>query len=374
MDARVIILGATGYTGRLVAEAATRAGMAPVLAGRHPDALAALRADLAALAPFGKEPTVQIADAADAVSVRALVRDARDVLVTTVGPFVRLGRPAVEAAIDAGCGYIDSTGEPDFIRTIFETYGPQAQVSGARLFTAMGYDYVPGNLAGALAMRDAIADGRIPDRVEVGYFVKGSGGFSSGTKASMAASIGATPFTYTAGAIVDGFTDVESFTVDGEQWDALPIGGSEHFTMPRIDHRLTSVGVYLGWAGKGTRAAHAAAKAAATAAKVPLAGKVIDAALNRGADVTGQGPTAHERAGARTLVVARTLDPVGRQLSHVTMEGPSPYDLTAELMTWAAAMVLTGRTVGTGACGPVDGFGLAALESGCADIGLHRVD
>lgn len=374
MDARVIILGATGYTGRLVAEAATRAGMAPVLAGRHHESLSELRADLASHAPFGKEPTVQVADAADAASVRALVRNAQDVLVTTVGPFVRLGRPAVEAAVDAGCGYIDSTGEPDFIRTIFENYGPQAQGSGARLFTAMGYDYVPGNLAGALAVRDAIADGRIPDRVEVGYFVKGSGGFSSGTKASMAASVGAKPFAYTAGAIVDGFTDVESFAVDGEQWDALPIGGGEHFTLPRIDHRLTSVGVYLGWAGKGTRAAHAAAKAAATAARVPLAGRVIDAALSRGGDVTGQGPSAQERAGARTLVVARTLDPVGRQLSHVTMEGPSPYDLTAELMTWAAAMALTARTIGTGALGPVDGFGLAALEAGCADIGLRRVD
>jgi len=374
MDARVIILGATGYTGRLVAEAATRAGMAPLLAGRHPEALAALQAELASRAPFGKEPTVQVADVADSASVSALVREPSDVLVTTVGPFVRLGRPAVEAAIDAGCAYIDSTGEPTYIREVFETFGPQAEASGARLFTAMGYDYVPGNLAGALAIRDAIADGRIPDRVEVGYFVKGSGGYSSGTKASMAASIGATPFAYTAGAIVDGFTDVESFTIDSEKWDALPIGGSEHFTLPRIDHRLTSVGVYLGWAGKGTRAAHAAAKAAATAAKVPLAGKVMDAALGRGSDVTGQGPTSLERADARTVVVARTLDPVGRQLSHVTIEGPSPYDLTAELMTWAAAMALTGRTIGTGALGPVDGFGLAALESGCADIGLRRVD
>ena len=374
MDARVIILGATGYTGRLVAEAATRAGMAPLLAGRHPDALAALQEELASRAPFGKEPTVQVADVADSASVRALVREPSDVLVTTVGPFVRLGRPAVEAAIDAGCAYIDSTGEPTFIREVFEKFGPQAEASGARLFTAMGYDYIPGNLAGALAIRDAIADGRIPDRVEVGYFVKGSGGFSSGTKASMAASIGATPFAYTAGAIVDGFTDVESFTIGSEKWDALPIGGSEHFTLPRMDHRLTSVGVYLGWAGKGTRAAHAAAKAATTAAKVPLAGKVMDAALGRGSEVTGQGPTALERAGARTVVVARTVDPVGRQLSHVTLEGPSPYDLTAELMTWAAAMALTGRTIGTGALGPVDGLGLAALESGCADIGLRRVD
>lgn len=317
---------------------------------------------------------MQIADATDVSSVRALVHDSRDVLVTTVGPFVRLGHAAVQVAVDAGCAYVDSTGEPTFIREVFESYGPRATLSGARLFTAMGYDYLPGNLAGALAMRDAIADGHVPDRVEVGYFVRGAGGYSSGTKASMAASVGTTPFAFTAGAIVDGFTEVESFSVDGEQWDALPIGGSEHFTLPRLDDRLTGVGVYLGWAGKGTRAAHAAAKAAAAAARVPLAGKVIDVAVSRGSDVTGQGPSAHERASARTLVVARTLDPVGRPLSHVTLEGPSPYDLTAELMAWAAAMLLTERATGTGALGPVDGFGLAALESGCADMGLRRVN
>ena len=369
MTGRVIVLGATGFTGRLVAEVACRAGLAPVLAGRHSEALSALLADVTPLAPSGAAPTSQVADVLDASSVRALVTSKDDVLVTTVGPFVRLGRPAVEATIDAGCGYVDSTGEPGFIREIFEADGPRAAKTGARLFTAMGYDYVPGNLAGAMAIRDAIAAGRVPDRVEVGYFVTGASGYSSGTKASMAASMGQTLFSFTAGAIVDGFTDVETFTFGGHERDALPIGGSEHFTLPRVDRRITNVGVYLGWAGKGTRAAHAAAKAAAL---VPFAGKAMGAALGRG-EVTGQGPSVQERADARTLVVARTCDPVGRRLSQVVMEGPNPYDLTAELMTWAAAMVLTGRTIGTGALGPVDGFGLAGLESGCAEMGLRRI-
>ena len=81
-----------------------------------------------------------------------------------------------------------------------------------------------------------------------------------------------------------------------------------------------------------------------TLARVPLAGRAVSgavsAAMSRGGDVTGQCPSADERAGARTLVVARTLDPVGRRLSHVTLEGPSPYDLTAELLAWGAAVGL----------------------------------
>ena len=355
----------------------TRAGLAPVLAGRRQESLQALLADIAGSAPFGREPSIAVGDVDDPSSVAALVTSPDDVLVTTVGPFSRLGQPALDAAIAAGCTYLDCTGEPTFIRHVFQDEGPRAQASGARLLTAFGYDYVPGNLAGALAIRDAVQAGTPPDRVEIGYFVRGTSGFSSGTKASMGVMVGHIPFAFTGGQIVDGFGEVESFDVDGEQWDALPLGASEHFALPRIDAHLTGVGVYLGWAGKATRAAHAAAKAAATAARVPLAGRAVSgamsAAMSRGGDVTGQGPSADERAGARTLVVARTLDPVGRRLSHVTLEGPSPYDLTGELLAWGAAMAATGQVHGTGALGPVDGFGLAALESGCADMGLVRV-
>ena len=80
---------------------------------------------------------------------------AGDVLVSTVGPFVKWGEPALRAAVAAGCTYLDSTGEPPFIRRVFEEFGPPAERSGARLLTAMGYDFAPGALAGALALEDA---------------------------------------------------------------------------------------------------------------------------------------------------------------------------------------------------------------------------
>jgi hypothetical protein len=72
--------------------------------------------------------------------------------------------------------------------------------------------------------------------------------------------------------------------------------------------------------------------------------------------------------------VARTRDGVGRLLSTAQVEGPSPYDLTAELLAWGAAMLVTGHALGPGVLGPVDAFGFDALERGCADLGLRRVD
>src|SRR5207237_160340 len=106
-----------------------------------------------------------------------------DGLISTVGPFLRWGEPAVRAAIAAGAHYLDSTGEGAFIRQVFERFGPEARAAGSALVPAFGYDWVPGNLAGALALREA---GEPAKRVDVGYFAPGGGGFaaSGGTRAA----------------------------------------------------------------------------------------------------------------------------------------------------------------------------------------------
>jgi hypothetical protein len=62
------------------------------------------------------------------------------VLVSTAGPFLKVGRSVVEAAVDAGAVYLDSTGEPPFIRQVFEEFGPRAEHTGAVLLTAFGYE------------------------------------------------------------------------------------------------------------------------------------------------------------------------------------------------------------------------------------------
>ena len=115
---RVVLFGATGYTGRLTAEAMVAAGVGPVLAGRDPARLEALAGRLGGL-------PVAEADTARPDSVRDLV-GAGDVLVSTVGPFMLRGEPAVRAAVDAGATYLDCTGEPPFVRRVFSELGPRA--------------------------------------------------------------------------------------------------------------------------------------------------------------------------------------------------------------------------------------------------------
>jgi short subunit dehydrogenase-like uncharacterized protein len=375
---RIILLGATGYTGRLTAEAMVRAGLAPVLAGRRHDAVARLADRLAPLAPGpGSEPRIAVADCGEPATVRALLESDTDVLVSTVGPFMTWGASAVEAAVDSGAAYLDSTGEPPFIRRVFEEFGPRAQATGARLVTAFGYDYVPGNLAGALALQRCRRAGRPASRLDIGYFVEGAFGISSGTRASAAGVLLAPGYARRGGTIVErrstGGRTREFDLGRGRAWKGLPVAGSEHLALPLTDSEVTDIEVWLGWAGRWTGIASLAGTALGAVATVPGAGERTMRALRRRLGrTTGEGPDAATRAAARTVVQAEACDAVGRPLATVRMEGPSPYDLTAELLAWGAAMAAT-RVMTPGAHGPVDAFGLDALERGCADMGLVTV-
>jgi short subunit dehydrogenase-like uncharacterized protein len=369
---RVILFGATGYTGRITAAAMVRQGLEPVLAGRSRASLDALAASLEGAGGF----STALADAADPASVRGLLDSPNDVLVSTVGPFTRFGGPALAAAIDAGAAYVDSTGEPSFVRKVFEHAGPRAEAKGARLLTAFGYDYVPGNLAGAIALRRAREAGRPASRVDVGYFVKGGMGLSSGTRASAAGMMFEESFAFRGGELRDVRPGgaVRSFDLGGQMWDGLPLGGSEHFTLPRLDTSLNDVGVYLGWAGKWTKAASFGASALGVVTSVPGVRRGLTALSTRGTPETGQGPNAEDRAPGRSIAIANAYDPVGRFITSVKVVGPTPYDLTAELLTWGAEMLIARRETGVGALGPADAFGVDELVAGCAGLKLRAHD
>jgi short subunit dehydrogenase-like uncharacterized protein len=352
-DTRIVLFGATGYTGRLTAEALVRRGAAPVLAGRNRESLHALATELGGL-------DVEIADVDDQASVDALAADG-GVLVSTVGPFVRWGAPAVEAAVKGGATYLDSTGEPAFIRRVFEEWGPRA---GTPLLTAFGYDYVPGNLAAAVALERA---GAQATRVDVGYFTTGKGGFSAGTFASLVTS---TPegFAFRDGRVVTerASKNVRSFEVDGESRDAVSIGSSEHFALPRLAPQLREVNAYLGWFGK---LSHALQAGSAVADKVPGVEAAMRAFLKAvPKPAPGSGPDEATRKQGGSHVVAIAYDASGNAVAEARVTGVDGYTFTGEALAWAAtnAAAIDGK----GALGPVEAYGLDVLRDGCASAGL----
>jgi short subunit dehydrogenase-like uncharacterized protein len=364
---RIVLFGATGYTGRLTAEALVRAGTPPVLAGRNRGRLQALADELAAA---GTRPEVATADVNDPTSVAALL-EPNDVLVSTVGPFLELGEPAVQAALQAGASYLDSTGEPPFVRTVFQKYGPQAADAGAGLLPAFGYDYVPGNLAAGIVLDRAGADAA---RVDVGYFTKGpmnSASMSSGTAASTAGILLETGFAWRHGSLqpVRTAERVRSFTIDGARRSGISLAGSEHLALPRIAPQLDEVNVYLGWTGPLSRPVQAGSLLMEGLRRVPAAADGLRSLLGRYRPSTGTGPDAQARAATGSIAVAQAYDEDGSLLAHVLLRGPNGYTLTAELLAWGARQALE-TPLAPGAHGPLDAFGLEHLVKGCAELGL----
>jgi short subunit dehydrogenase-like uncharacterized protein len=357
---RTVLFGATGYTGRLVAEAMVERGVRPVLAARSRDKLEALAGELAG----GLETAV--ADVSDPQSVSALV-ERGDVLVTTVGPFARWGTPAAAAATTAGAHYLDSTGEPAFIREVFERYGPAAERSGCGMLTAFGYDWVPGNLAGALALGQA-GEGAV--RVDVGYFVTGRGRPSGGTQASLAGAIADPAFAFRDGRVRTerAAKRVRGFQVGSKRREAISVGSSEHFTLPRIAPGLREVNVYLGWFGPLSRPMQGVSMGVRLPGAARLL-KLVGEKLIKGS--TG-GPDAAARAKVGSHIVAIAYDGAGRELAQVHLSGVDGYTFTGRMLAWGAQHAAEGRLQGTGALGPVDGFGLVALTDGCRWAGLGQ--
>jgi short subunit dehydrogenase-like uncharacterized protein len=357
--ARTVLFGATGYTGRLAAEAMVERGMRPVLAARGRDALEALAAELGGL-------DTAVADVSQPATVRALV-DQGDVLVTTVGPFARWGEPAAQAASAAGAHYIDSTGESAFIRAVFERFGPAAASSGSAMLTAFGYDWVPGNLAGGLAL-DRAGDAAV--RVDIGYFITGKAGMSGGTMASTVGALTEKSFAFRDGTLRTerGAKRVRGFDVDGSKRDGVSVGTSEHFALPRVAPQLREVNTYLGWFGQLARPM----QVMSLGFTAPGASWIMNALGRRFVKGSTGGPDAAERSRSGSRIVAIAYDAAGSELARVDLAGVNGYTFTGRILAWAAQRAGEGGLKGTGALGPVNAFGLPALTEGCSWAGAEE--
>jgi short subunit dehydrogenase-like uncharacterized protein len=365
MAGRIVLFGATGYTGELTARELAGIGERPVLAARDGARARALADELGGL-------EWAVADVSRPESVRALV-ERGDVLVSCVGPFQRWGAPAVEAAIDAGAHYLDSTGETPFIRRIFEEWGPRAAAADCALLTAMGYDWVPGNLAAALALTDAKPDGAT--RVAVGYFLTGAAGMSGGTRASAAGVFLEPSFAWRGGRIVTerGGARGRSFLVDGDTRKAISAGSSEHFGLPPSFPGLEEVDVYLGWFGAASDPLRAVALGLSLATRVPGVRGVLGEIVGRTVKGSSGGPDAEARAASGSVIVAEATDRRGQVTGRAHLAGVNGYDFTAGMLAWGARAAAKGRLRGTGALGPVAAFGLDALSEGARAAGIQPV-
>ncbi len=185
----IIVFGATGFTGRLVAEYLHNTygvgrGVAWAMAGRNLEKLTQVREALG----IGPALPLLVADATDATALGKLVAQAR-VVITTVGPYQQHGQPLVDACAQAGTDYVDLCGEPGWMAQMIPRLQGPAAASGARIVFSCGFDSIPFDLGVVYLQQEALQRlgaplVRVHGRVKVM-----KGGFSGGTAASLIATL-----------------------------------------------------------------------------------------------------------------------------------------------------------------------------------------
>jgi short subunit dehydrogenase-like uncharacterized protein len=185
----VIVYGATGFTGRLVAEhmlAKYGAGESTrwAIAGRSLAKLEDIRKEIGAPEAL---PLV-VANASDPASLQAMAKSTK-AIITTVGPYQLYGEGLVAACAAAGTDYVDLCGEPAWMAEMIGKYDARAKASGARIVFSCGFDSIPFDLGVVFLQREARQRLGAPLPRVRARVRKMKGGFSGGTAASLMATL-----------------------------------------------------------------------------------------------------------------------------------------------------------------------------------------
>ena len=319
------VLGATGYTGRLVVEQARALGLPLRLVGRRREALEQLARE-------GEE--IRVADARhEAELIDAF--DGAFAVASTAGPFLDVGAKPVGAAIAVRAHYLDVSGEQAFARVVYEGFGESAEERDVVLLTSFGFDYVPGDLAARLA-----AEGLEEplDELVVAYGTRGQV-TSAGTRRTIGHVIGQ-PLVAWEGRLVPSRFGKTTRTVrfpSGER-SVVEWAGTEPLTVPRHT-RVRSVRSYF-----------AAPRAVAFAGFVaPLMAPFV-----RQSGRVGGNPSPTQRADNTWTVVAEARR--GGEGRRATLVGRDVYGLTALLVAHGARALRDGEARGFGALAPAEAF------------------
>ncbi|CAA9533164.1 MAG: hypothetical protein AVDCRST_MAG79-1104 [uncultured Thermoleophilia bacterium] len=347
---RIVLYGATGFTGRLTAEALVAADVELTVAGRDAEGVHALARRL------GCHGAVASATPRELAPVFA----GAAVVVSCAGPFRVIGRTVAEAAIAAGAHYVDSTGEPAFMRVVLGELDAPATATGVALVTACGFDYLPADLA-ATVLRDRLGPLRSLD-----YAYWTSGRSTAGTRRSVLDVLRGDAPVVCGGRLAEQrpFSAVRSFAFEAGRRRAtlLPFGD------PLLAHHRLDVDRAVAWgvvSTVGRHAARAALPLLRTVLRTP-AGRIASAASDR----IGADPHTRDRGAARFTIRVEATSRDGRSGS-VELSGHDPYGLTARALALRARGLAHDAAVVPGARSPADGLDARAVLAGLG-VRLHE--
>jgi len=351
----VWIYGATGFTGRLVAEALRARGVRFGIAGRD-------RARLDALAgQLGGDIETRAADLYDAEMVNAALRDAK-VVISCAGPFAKFGEPVLRAALHAGAHYLDTTGEQGFMRDIYERYESRARRAGLCFVNACAFEVALGDWAASLAGSALDAANDPVDEVAIAYAINDFQP-TRGTQLSALSQMSGSGVVWER----DRWDPVEPAAEKRSFGFPLPFGprsaisfpSGEVITVPRhVSTRRVQTYISLP-PGPMSMLASRAGRFVGPLVRSPL-GDV----LRRRVDKAPPEPTMGQR-GVNDFAVTATATR-GFDSAHVAVSGTDVYGMTAQVVALGVEQLLAGKQRGAGVLAPAEAFdpaeSLAALD------------
>jgi short subunit dehydrogenase-like uncharacterized protein len=187
----IVVYGATGFTGQLVAEYLAEhykgdTNLKWAMAGRSKDKLATVRDAIGA----PPDTPLIVADSSDVPSLQAMVDQAKCV-ISTVGPYQLYGNDLIAACVETGTDYVDLCGEPVWMRQMIDKHEAAAKASGARIVFSCGFDSVPFELGAFFVQEEARRAFGVPASRVKGRVRDMRGTLSGGTAASAKATFDA---------------------------------------------------------------------------------------------------------------------------------------------------------------------------------------
>ena len=177
----IVLWGATGFTGSLTAKylASEYQNLKIAVAGRDS---AKLKILISSDERFGNVDVVT-ASLDDPSSLRRMT-ESTQCLISTAGPFARIGVPVVDACVETSTNYVDITGEPQYVRKLIDSYHHEAIKKGIKIVPCCGFDCIPSDLGCQMMVEEMKSRGLEPKEVRL-LVDKVKGGVSGGTVASI---------------------------------------------------------------------------------------------------------------------------------------------------------------------------------------------
>jgi short subunit dehydrogenase-like uncharacterized protein len=361
-EAQIVVYGASGYTGQIIMERLAALGLPFIAAGRDQARLEAAVGKLSRPA----QSLARVAAVDHTTEALAALLKKSKVMINVTGPFGQLGRPVIEAALAAGCHYLDTTGETDWIMDVRDNFGAAFAKAGRLACPALAYMWAAGQVACELALEDGDMD-----TLDIVY--------CPGSAATIASTL----------SFLRMVTKTQ-FRLVNKTLDAWPTGASVSVSLPHVHEILRA----LPWGGgaepiwyqhdprvRNCRVVVAFAGGAMVDWILDCSRKYREAApthtqaqleelTNSWGQAIAMTPPRENLDVNRSVISCRARGPFGGRA--FALYGSAPYEQTGALIAHGAQRLIAGDVAAKGFASPAAAFGARTLMAALAKSGLHQ--